>query len=244
MKITLYTFCYNEKDILPYFLNHYSKIVDKIVVYDNQSTDSSIDILKSFKGCEIEIRDYLTNNQIQDDILTRTKNNCWKDDNSDYIIVVDIDELLYHPNLREFIESNPDVDYFTPVGYDMVSDGVPTDYTKQLYEIIREGAPSINYSKKVLFKRKYVTETGFGYGAHSANYRGTKPLIQYISKGDLKLLHYKCIDLEYVIAKHKHYDERRSNFNRIMGLGLHYGYSREQITSEFNTLKLNAKQIV
>ena len=244
MKITLYTFCYNEKEILPYFLNHYSKIVDKIVVYDNQSTDSSIEILKSFKGCEIEIRDYLTNNQIQDDILMRTKNNCWKDDNSDYIIVLDIDEFLYHPNLREFIKSHPDVDFYTPVGYDMVSDGVPTDYSKQIYEIIREGAESINYSKKVLFKRKYVTETNFGYGAHSANYLGKKPLIEYISNGALKLLHYKCIDLEYVVAKHKHYNERRSKFNKIMGLGLHYDFTREQIESDFNFLKSNAKQIV
>jgi glycosyltransferase involved in cell wall biosynthesis len=244
MKITLYTFCYNEKDILPYFLNHYSKIVDKIVVFENQSTDNSVEILKSFKGCEIEIRDYNTNNQIQDDTLMWTKNNCWKDDNSDYIIVLDIDEFLYHPNLREFIESNPKIDYFRPVGYDMVSDGVPTDYTKQIYEIIREGAFSINYSKNVLFKRKFVTETGFGYGAHSAHYRGKKPLIEYVSNGALKLLHYKCIDLEYVIEKHKHYGERRSEFNKKLGLGLHYDFTREQIESDFKNLKSNAKQIV
>jgi glycosyltransferase involved in cell wall biosynthesis len=244
MRITLYTFCYNEKDILPYFLNHYSKIVDKIVVYDNQSTDNSIEILESFKGCEIEIRDYNTNNEIQDGTLMMVKNNCWKDDNSDYIIVLDIDEFLHHPNLRKFIESHPDIDYFTPVGYDMVGDGVPTDYTKQIYEIIREGAFSINYSKKVLFKRKYVIETGFGYGAHSANYRGKKRLNEYVSNGDLKLLHYKCIDLEYVIAKHKHYGERRSDFNKRMGLGIHYDFTEQQIMSDFATLKSNAKQIV
>jgi glycosyltransferase involved in cell wall biosynthesis len=244
MRITLYTFCYNEKEIIPYFLNHYSKIVDKIVVYDNQSTDNSVELLKSFKGCEIEIRDYITNNEIQDDTLIKVKNNCWKDDNSDYIIVVDIDEFIYHPNLREFLESHPDVDYFKPVGYDMVSDGVPTDYSKQIYEIIREGAPSINYSKKALFKREYVTETNFSYGCHAAHYRGKKPLVEYVSNGDLKLLHYKCIDLEYVIAKHKHYGERRSDYNKKMGLGLHYGFSRERIEQDFNTLKSNAKQIV
>ena len=49
MKITLYTICYNEQEMLPYFLNHYSKMVDKIVVYDNQSTDNSRQILESFK---------------------------------------------------------------------------------------------------------------------------------------------------------------------------------------------------
>ena len=55
MKITLYTICYNEQEMLPYFLNHYSKMVDKIVVYDNYSTDNSRQILESFKDCEIEI---------------------------------------------------------------------------------------------------------------------------------------------------------------------------------------------
>ena len=244
MKITLYTFCYNEKEIIPYFLNHYSKIVDKIVVYDNQSTDGSIEMLESFDGCEIEIRNNITNNQIQDDTLIRLKNNCWKNDKSDYIIVVDMDEFLYHPNLREFLESNPDVDFFKPVGYDMISYELPTDHSKQIYEIIRDGAPSINYSKKALFKRKFVIETGFGYGAHSANYRGKKPLIEYVSNGDLKLLHFKCIDLEYVIAKHKHYSERRSDFNKRMGLGIHYDFTEQQIMSDFAALKSNAKQIV
>ena len=58
MKVTLYTICYNEQEMLPYFLNHYSKMVDKIVVYDNQSTDNSRKILESFKDCELEIIDY------------------------------------------------------------------------------------------------------------------------------------------------------------------------------------------
>jgi glycosyltransferase involved in cell wall biosynthesis len=244
MTITLYTFCYNEQEILPYFLNHYSKIVDKIVVYDNQSTDKSIEILKSFDGCEIEIREYNTNNEMQEESLIKLKNNCWKNEESDYVIVLDVDEILYHPDLRGFIESHPNVDYFKPIGYDMISDGVPTDYTKQIYEIIKDGVPSVNYSKKALFKRQNVTETGFSYGAHAANYRGKKPLVEYVSNGDLKLLHYKCIDLEYVIAKHKHYGTRRSDFSKKMGLGLHYDFSREKITSDFEMLRSKATQIV
>ena len=244
MTITLYTFCYNEQEMLPYFLNHYSKIVDKIVVYNNESTDSSMDILNSFNGCEIEIRDYITNNEYQEESLIKLKNNCWKNEQSDYVIVLDVDEILYHPNLREFLESNPDYDYFKPVGYDMVSDSVPTDYTKQIYEIIKDGVPSTNFSKKALFKREFVNETNFSYGAHGANYKGKKPLKEYISKGDLKLLHYKCIDLEYVIAKHKHYGERRSSHSKKMGLGLHYDFSREKFTEIYNNLIKNSKQII
>ena len=46
MTITLYTLLYNEEHILPYFLKHYSQYVNKIVVHNNQSTDTSIQILK------------------------------------------------------------------------------------------------------------------------------------------------------------------------------------------------------
>jgi glycosyltransferase involved in cell wall biosynthesis len=244
MTITLYTFCYNEQEMLPYFLNHYSKIVDKIVVYNNESTDSSIDILNSFKGCEIEIRDYITNNEYQEESLIKLKNNCWKNEESDYVIVLDIDEILYHPNLREFLESNPDYDYFKPMGYDMVGDSVPTDYTKQIYEIIINGAPSTNFCKKALFKRKFVNETNFSYGAHDANYKGKRALNEYISNGDLKLLHYKCIDLEYVITKNKNYSKRRSEYSKKFGLGLHYDFSEKKFTEIYYNLKKNSKQII
>ena len=244
MTITLYTFCYNEQEMLPYFLNHYSKIVDKIVVYNNESTDRSMDILNSFKECEIEIRDYNSNNEYNEDGLIKLKNNCWKNEESDYVMVLDVDEILHHPNLKEFLEANPDYDYFKPIGYDMVGNSVPTDYTKQIYEIIRNGVPSINFSKKVLFKRQFVNDTNFSYGAHSANYKGKKPLSEYVSNGDLKLLHYKFIDLEYVIAKHKHYGARRSSHSKKLGLGLHYDYSREKNTEIFNNLKKNSKQVI
>jgi hypothetical protein len=95
----------------------------------------------------------------------------------------------------------------------------------------------------VLFKREFVLETGFCGGAHLAKYEGKKRLNEYVSKGDLKLLHYKYIDLEYVINKHEQYNNRRSDFNKKHGFGLHYGFTKQKIESNFKMLKLNAKQI-
>ena len=50
MKITLYTISHNEQLILPHLLNYYSTIVDKIIVYDNESTDDTLKILSEYKG--------------------------------------------------------------------------------------------------------------------------------------------------------------------------------------------------
>jgi glycosyltransferase involved in cell wall biosynthesis len=243
MTITLYTFLYNEEHILPYFLKHYSQYVNKIVVYNNQSTDNSIQILNDWKECEIEIRDYDTNNQYDEQTILNLKNNCWKGDDSDYVIVCDVDELLYHPNLIEFINKQPFTDYFTPVGYHMMGEEIPTDYTKQIYEIIKNGTPDKQYNKNVLFKRKNITETNYAPGAHSNSYKGVERLIN-CAVDELKLLHYKWLSPEYVVYKHTHYGERRSQHTINSGWGTHYGLGRDKILNDFNNLKQKSSQII
>lgn len=245
MKITLYTICYNEQEMLPYFLNHYSKMVDKIVVYDNYSTDNSRQILESFKDCEIEIIDYDTNNQYSEESQTNLRNNCWKNDtDSNYIIVVDIDEIIYHPNFREFLSSNKNIDCFKPIGYDMICDDVPTDHSKQIYEIVKTGTLNTMYSKVALFRRENISETNFKYGSHLSSFLGIKTLMVHESKGDLKLLHYKCLSYEYVVKKHSDYSKRRSEFSKKNGLGFHYDFSRDKILEEFNKLKRTSTIII
>ena len=45
MIIDVFAICYNEEIILPYFLKHYKKFVRNITVYDNMSTDNSVNIM-------------------------------------------------------------------------------------------------------------------------------------------------------------------------------------------------------
>ena len=48
MKIHAHILSWNEEKILPYTLDHYSNICEKIFVYDNMSNDSSDDIYKKY----------------------------------------------------------------------------------------------------------------------------------------------------------------------------------------------------
>jgi glycosyltransferase involved in cell wall biosynthesis len=243
MNITLYTFLYNEQEILPYFLKHYSQYVNKIVVYDNNSTDRSIQILNDWKDCEIEIREYNTNNQYDERSIIQLKNNCWKDDTSDYIIVCDVDELLYHPNLIEFIEKQPFTDYYTPQGFHMMGEEIPTDYTKQIYDIIKIGSRDDQYDKNVLFKRKNITETNYSPGCHASRFKGESNLMNY-SGLELKLLHYKWLSFEYVYEKHTHYSTRISNHSKSHKYGQHYTMGRDWMKRTYDDLKNKAKQII
>jgi hypothetical protein len=244
MGIKLYTFLYNEEEILPYFLKHYSTIVDKIVVYNNYSTDNSIQILKDWKECEIEIIEYDTNDKFDELTLLDLKNNCWKKDkDSEYVIVCDIDELLYHPDLKSFIKKNSMIDYFTPSGYHMIGEEIPTDHTKQIYDIIQNGVEDVNYGKNILFKRNSVEETYYAPGAHLSSFKGTKRLIN-CQTDQLKLLHYKWLSPEYVTKKYKHYQERMSDHSKERGWGIHYELTDNEIIEKYNNLKEQSIKIV
>ena len=136
------------------------------------------------------------------------------------------------------------IDCFKPMGFDMIGDDVPTDYTKQIYEIIKTGQFNSMYSKVALFRRKNIIESNFTFGSHFSSFKGKKQLMTHQSKGELKLLHYKCLSYEYVVKKHNNYSERRSDFSKEHGLGYHYDFGRDKILEEFNKLKSNSTQVL
>jgi hypothetical protein len=229
--IEVYCICYNEEKILPYFLEHYSKFVDKITIYDNHSTDNSINIITEFminNSFNIEIINYETNNTLNDGVYLQIKNNCWKNSQHDYVIVCDIDEFLYFDNFES------DIDIITTVGYEMVGD-INFNYSKPLIEEISEGVQNDSYSKTILFNPKIVKEINYQPGCHFCAPVGN--ISKHINNDDnYKLLHYKNINLEYVIDKHQKYKERLSTYNKINGFGFHYNNTPYQIEEWYNTL--------
>jgi glycosyltransferase involved in cell wall biosynthesis len=243
MTITVYTFIYNEEVILPYFLNHYSKFVDKIIVYDNMSTDNSINILKDWKDTPIEIRTMDTKDTFDEETLMDLRNNCWKDDTSDYIIVCDVDEFIYNEDIRTFLKKHSFMDYFTPSGYHMIGNKTPKDTTKQLTDVIKKGVEDVNYGKNVLFKRVNVKETYYAPGAHLSSFVGKKPLIN-CTTDKLKLLHYKWLSPEYVLSNYKRNQQRMSEHSKENNWGLHYFLTDEEILNKFNNYKKQSKKVI
>ena len=48
MKLSVYTVCYNEQQLLPFFLRHYTQWASRIVIWDNCSTDASLAVAQAF----------------------------------------------------------------------------------------------------------------------------------------------------------------------------------------------------
>ncbi len=221
MKIHVYTLCWNEEVILPYFLRHYETIAEKIIVYDNESTDNSLNILKSHS--KVEIRTYCSNDQIRDDLYLDIKNNCWKESRgqADWVIIVDTDEFIYHVDLIVFLKEKQleGVTLFKPKGYMMVSEKLPSTQG-MIYEELKMGISQEASSKPVIFNPNKIEEINFSTGAHSCNPTGEVKL--YESIGDLKLLHYKVLSLEYLLTRARKCKERLSDINKQNNWGKHY----------------------
>jgi hypothetical protein len=125
----------------------------------------------------------------------------------------------------------------------MIGEEIPTDYTKQIYDIIKIGSRDDQYDKNVLFKRKNITETNYSPGCHASRFKGESNLMNY-SGLELKLLHYKWLSFEYVYEKHTHYSTRISNHSKSHKYGQHYTMGRDWMKRTYDDLKNKAKQII
>lgn len=205
MKIHLISLCYNESKILPYFLNYYKKFVDKITIYDNESTDNSVDIINSYENTEVI--SYNSNDQISDLKYLDIKNNAWKCNTEyDWQIIVDIDEFVYHPNILEQLEIYKlnNVTIIPTIGYNMMLDEFPTNYNKDLIDHGKYGVQSPGYGKTCIFNPFEISNINYIPGAHLCNPEG-KICIGYPI---IKLLHYKYFGYDHWKQKNDLYASR------------------------------------
>lgn len=243
MNIECYTITYNEEKIIRYFIDHYKQFCTKIIIYDNESTDNTRDIIKSYKDDSIILESYSSNNTLNDLLYIDIKNNCWKKTSADYVIVVDCDELLYSCNLQEYILSTRHAVY-KPTGYDMISEKFPG--RGNLTELVKEGVESFNYSKTCIFSPLIISEINFELGCHNSTpiNKNGDIITPYCTGNELKLLHYKNLSFDYRYNKHIAYKNRMSTFNKNSGAGIHYMYDKEQQKNEFYNIYNNRKIII
>ena len=234
MRINCISVCKNEKKLLPYFLRHYGSFCDKITIYDGHSDDGSVEIIKAHpKTVLIQQDDGKATNE---HVLTKIRNESWKSDRDyDWQIVVDLDEFLWHKDIRSLLEQYKRNNITVPrvQGVEMFSDTFPTE-DKQIYDIIKLGKPysitgsSLNFkvinqrtateNKSVIFSPSDITAMNYTVGSHFCCPTG---VVRQSEKFDLKLLHYRFIGYEETVKRYKFTYNRLSEVNKLRGYGDH-----------------------
>lgn len=215
VRICVYTFCYNEEKILPFFLRHYLSFCDEVVVYDNGSTDNSAKIINSFKNTRIV---KYNPGELRDDLHVVMKNNIWKEARGrfDFVIVVDADEFIYYPDMKKLLAycKKNGKTVLHQKGYEMVGESDPGS-EGMLNDRIKKGVYNRLYDKKVVFDPNKIREMNYTPGAHKAVPRGR---VRYFRSPDLKLLHYKFLSKERYLDKVA--NVRQSDENRKKNYGI------------------------
>lgn len=230
--IELYVLCYNEEKIIVHTLNYYSQFCNKIIVIDNQSTDQSIALATQFKN--VEVRTLPSNNQFIEDVLTTSRNNCWKGSKADFVIVCDMDELLYDENLIQKLESAKHHHISIPKinGYNMMSENFPDDYSQLITNQVKQGIRTTRFDKKIIFDPKNVKEINYRPGAHLCYpvFYQSPPATPTI---ELALLHYKYLGKDYLYQKHQRYADRMSTTSKEKKHGAEYLEGQTHINKMF-----------
>jgi len=213
-KITVLTWLKDEEHIIPFFLRHYA-FADRIIAWDNGSTDRSREMLAA--NPRVEIRDWDTGGLLRDDQLLQMKNEEYRKTGPGWNFIVDIDEFVWHPFILPFLDECDARGITLPQtqGFDMVSLQMPADDgVTPLTDLVKEGRPNPMYNKiSVLRDTCHIL---YWYGAHRIHSMSGRVIVS--DQAYLKLLHYRYLSCDLVIEKAKRIRLSPQNIQLQVGL--------------------------
>lgn len=234
------TLVYNESHMIPYLMPYYERMgFDKLIVYDNESTDNTVELLKKYPF--VEVRTFSTGNEKNNSIQSKLKSEAFKefaDEPNAWMYISDFDEVLFFDgNFRNKLNSidAAGYTYLNQQMVELVSDKFPDiSDNKLVHEKINKCAFWIQKygCKTTLFKVSGVSAMTYSPGAHSLAITTANQNKSY-NNMDIKSFHIKYIDKEFVFNRNKMASVRRSDTDKKRGYGIQY--DKLSVESTFNS---------
>jgi len=237
--ITIYTIAFNEMVMIQSFVDHYRKAFPgcRIVVYNNMSDDNTKAVALML-GCEVI--DYDTGGKLSDSKYLDIKNNVWKHAETDWVLVVDMDEHCLITESDLLRESAAGTNILRFEGWNMVAMRPTLDV-----KTIEYGVRAPSYDKSYCFNRIEIAEIMYNPGCHKSNPVTVMSAYQIkYSENAYKCLHYKYLNADYMVKRHALFASRLSEDNRKKGYGGHYLYPASKIKREFQEAQRNAIKVI
>jgi len=242
MVIHSYIIAFNEEIILPWVLDYHSRFFDQIFVYDNMSYDNSDIIYKKYP--KVTVIKFDSKNKFNNQIITKIKNSAYQQSRgiADWVVVSDCDELLYHENLLDKLQEYMEQQVTLPLidGRGLVSETTPIyDGTKLLTDIVKIGTSYTisDYCKSIVFNPHLKIR--YTLGAHTHTCKGAK----ISNDRELKLLHYRIYDKEYITNRFKLLSTRIIQEEIKRGIGISRLDTEPTIVGIESVIKDNYKLI-
>lgn len=243
MRITLYAQCWNDEFMLPYFFRHYDPLVEKYVIFDDDSTDSTLSILRSHS--KVEIRRFARSDP-ESFVLSEQSlsNECWKESRgkADWVIVTDVDEHLYHYNIYNYLMdcAKSGVTIVPALGFQMISESLPNS-EDILCESCTRGVPWRKMMKASIFNPTEIQEICFATGRHQARPIGN---IRVPYCDQLTLLHFKYLGFSHTYSRHRSLASGLGSKDVASRWGYKYLWSQEQFREDWDNVWRSATDIM
>jgi len=213
MRIWVYSIVRNERLLMPYFLRHYFSFASRIIIYDDQSDDGTQDIVTS-AGAELRTCPWTG---LDDIYAVEFANGQYREarGQADWIIWVDGDEFLYHPDINKHLQALKQDGVTLPLveGYSMFAEAPPTG-AGHIYDECRNGIADERYSKPVIINP--AIDITWHPGKHEFYCDGQRDL----QPGNaLKLLHYRWFGRDLYLQRNQKNLATLSERNKAFGLG-------------------------
>lgn len=192
MKIAGVTLCYNESKMVKYVMPYWERMgIDKLIVYDNLSTDNTVELLKKYPF--VEVRSFDTGGKFDDKRNSQIKADAAKelrDAGYDWVCCTDFDEVIYcfNPNFKEELQKIENLGG-TMLCRDMIMPYRPDAYEFDPNKLVHEQMTNfltwyehtyhLGGCKVLMFNTHHVPEIKYAMGAHTSSFPGknTNPVM-------------------------------------------------------------------
>ncbi len=231
--VHLYTICWNDAPMLPYFFRHYDPWVDRYVLYDDGSTDDTLALLAAHPRVTVrrfmrKMPDTFVGSAM---ILQRTM---WQESRGQdaWAVVTTIDEHLWHPDMAAYLARcrAAGVTAIPALGFQMISETFPAP-GEMLAETRRMGAPHWMMNKLSIFDPDAIERTNYTGGRHLAVPVGR---VVYPEADEVLNLHYKYLDRDRVVIRNKLLNTGLGPRDRAEQAGTEYSWSRQQLDEDWD----------
>jgi hypothetical protein len=223
MTVHLYALCWNDAHMLGFFFRHYDPWIDRYVIFDDDSSDGSRELLQAHP--RVELRRFERSDPDSFAASARAlQDQVWKESRgrADWAVITAIDEHLWVPGrpMREVLARHAaqGVTFVPALGYQMVSEEFP-EPGEELCQSRTRGAPWRKMSKLSLLVPDAIEETNFGPGRHKAAPTGN---LRPPERDELLLLHYKFLDAERLLERQAMLRTRLGSTDVARGWGHHW----------------------